>query len=148
MKLFSRSLQRSAFVRIVISVFILLMLEQAVAAVSVRVSSTSFVTLMPGNDLFRQNIANVSVTTDQAYSISLNDEHGGVMVNGAYALPYRVSYNNGSEIRLSRNPVVVETSVSPVSANRTIAVTIAGANSAIAMAGDYSTTLMVTITAF
>lgn len=134
--------------RFTLCFFILLVFEQAMAAVSVRVSGSAFVTLIPGNDLFRQNIATVSVTTDQAYSISLNDEHGGVMVNGAYSLPYRVSYNNGVEIRLKRNPLVVESSASAVNGSRTISVSIAGADSATAMAGDYSTTLMVTITAF
>ena len=139
---------KRGWVRFLICLATMFVLEQAVSAVSMNVAKASRVSLIPGVDLVRQNIANIVINANQAYTVALNDDTGGVLSMGYHKIPYRVSYNNSSDIELSHNPVTMESAASAVNGNRTIAITVLGTDTARAAAGDYRSTLTVTITAF
>ena len=130
------------------SLLLIFLQGQAIAAVNVSVVSASRITLVPGVDLVRQNIANVVIDADQPYTVQLSDDNGGGMVMGYHSIPYRVSYNDNADVRLSASPKVMESAASVSNGNRVISVTIMGVDTATAAAGDYRSTLTVTITAF
>ena len=118
------------------------------AAVNMNVTSGSRIALTPGVDLVRQTISNLIIDADQPYTVQLSDDNGGVLVMGYHAIPYRISYNDNAEVRVSANPVVMESAASVTNGSRTIAVTVLGTDTAKAAAGDYRSTLILTITAF
>jgi len=135
-------------IRLVSIFFFIVALEQAVAAVNINVVSGSRMTLSPGVDLVRQNISNLIINADQPYTVQLSDENGGSLVTGFHTIPYRVSYNNNVDVRLSSNPQVMESGAAVTNGNRTIAVTVLGTDTAKAAAGEYHATMRITVTAF
>jgi len=118
------------------------------AVVNMRVVSGSRIALTPGVDLVRQTVSNLVIDADQPYTVQLSDQNGGILVMGYHSIPYRVSYNDNIEVKLGANPTMVESAPSVTNGNRTIAVTVLGTDTARVAAGDYHSTMMLTITAF
>lgn len=136
------------FIRLLICLLFILTLEQAMAVVNMRVISGSRIALTPGVDLVRQTVSNLVIDADQPYTVQLSDQNGGILVMGYHSIPYRVSYNDNIEVKLGANPTIVESAPSVTNGNRTIAVTVLGTDTARAAAGDYHSTMVLTITAF
>ncbi len=134
--------------RLLFVMMIVLLADQAAAVVSLAISPNSALIVTPGVDVVRHSVANITLSSDQPYDIQLSDDTNGQLMNGSYGIAYQVSYDNNPEISLSRTPIVVESGLSTVTQNKVIGVSLKGTDTATAIAGDYTSTLMVTITGY
>lgn len=125
---------------------LLLSLEQVTAAVSVSVTPGAQLFITPGVDISREIVATMTLNADQPYNVSISDNNGGALKNGELTIPFRISYNNNSEITPSIIPTIVETGSLITDGEATVAVSIFGSDTATSAAGNYTTTLTLTIT--
>ena len=126
---------------------LLIFMQPVWAAISVVITPAPAISITPGVDVIRQTVSTLMLESDQPYQIQLSDDNAGRLLNGAEGLPYRVSYNNGADFVLSSNSVVLESGASVSNAQRPLAVTIWGEDTAKAIAGEYHVTLTITVTA-
>ncbi len=117
------------------------------ADVGISISPRGGFDITPGLPVVDQEIASITVDANQSYSVRLLDSNDGKLRSGFHEIPYRVRYENGSEITLSQNPIEVEFGSSATAATRRLTVFIDAGVSLGIPAGDYSDTITVEIVA-
>ncbi len=87
-----------------------LLSDKLLAETQLTLNPMGSLQITPGVAVQKQLVAQITLTADSGYSVTVRDAHNGDLKNGAYSLPYLFSYAAQDNILLSINPFEVERS--------------------------------------